>query len=699
MRRVQKHLIKKNLALLIAAATASTANVSKADESLSFTLEEIVVTAEKREGTVQDTPIAMTAVGGDDLLRQSKLDVDEILQTMPSVEMQNTGGGPGVYIRGVGSNDLGFGEPSINFNIDGIYQQDARNVTMGTFDVNRIEVLRGPQGTLYGRNSTAGALNLITNSPDLSDFSGSVKVTAGNYDALRTELVLNAPLTEKVAIRGAFFTNEHDGYIEPTDAYDADQKGGRVKALFEVSDDLRIVLGYSSISIDEVPNPQLGAIYDTGGNLIPIDERDEPWYEINGDYIADRDGDFTTLSAQVDWRIGDIDVTAILANIEADVYTVTDDFDQDELTEQNSLEIRLSSTAVDNLEWVLGATYIDGDYDRTYPLGHGGPGPYGSLVLEQSQPVTSFGIFGQTNYAFTDTVRGVLGLRYSEDEKSQSNIYYDGATEIVSPDPVSSWDSLDYKIGVEVDVLEASLFYASVASGYKAGGFQTIAAAGEVSDSFDPEELLAFEMGLKSRLMDGRLIVNAAFYMYDYENYQVKFPEFSNPVAFAVRTENAGQADIKGIEIETSYALSESSRIDAFYTYTDGKFTDFSYTSVTPGGATLVDFSGATIPNAARNKFRLAYEYSWPINDNELSLRLETSLSSGFWTTHERTTDAYQESYHRSDVSFIYSNEAVWSARIYAKNIEDEAVRGGGGSQGVYLQQPRTYGVGIAYNF
>ena len=254
---VQHRLLRKMLTgstalaclAIASSAVAQTAAPAPADAAL----EEVVVTAQRREENVQRTAIAITAISGQDIVKRGDTSLDAVLAATPSVQIQGNSSGAQVYVRGIGSNnDPVYGNPAVNLNIDGVYQQQPAAVTGGMYDIARVEVLRGPQGTLYGRNATGGSINVITNDPS-DGFAGSGSIQLGNYSQKRVEGMVNAPVTDTLAVRVAFTSERRDGYLSNGDS-DADSIAARLKILYKPSDDLRLLVGASYI--DEKGSPQ-----------------------------------------------------------------------------------------------------------------------------------------------------------------------------------------------------------------------------------------------------------------------------------------------------------------------------------------------------------------------------------------------------------------------------------------------------------
>lgn len=673
-------------------------------------IETIMVTAEHRIKTIQKTAIAITAQSGADLEAREKTSLDEVILSMPNVNIQETSGGAGVFIRGIGSNDTGFGDPSINFNVDGVYQSDPGIITIGMFDIARVEVLRGPQGTLYGRNATAGSLNLLTNDPDLGYTFGSLKLNIGNYGAKRFDAMLNVPF-ENAAVRFAGFTNKHDGYAEPTGQNDADQFGGRIKVLFEPNDDMRLIVKAEHLA-ENGHGSATYALPDVGTDR---DDLNDPWTDptlIDGSI----DHKFTNINAQLDWSVADTVITVIPSYLNTKRDDDTNDVHQIEETTQKALEARIASDNDTSVSWLIGAVYLDNEYTRVSPDGIGGTGYWD----DQRQPLTSIGLFGQTTWSVSDDMRLTGGLRYSSDKKSKEDVWTslsDPSDIQPSPSTSRTFESLDYKLGMEMDLSSTSLLYATVSTGYKSGGYQTYGNVGGPSATFEPEDLNAYEIGSKNRFWDNNVQANLSAFYYDYSNYQVKYPVIEDNL-FSVQTVNAGKARIYGLELESIFQPTDNDRFDGYMTFTESEFSSFSYTAVYPYGERSFDYSGKSLPNAPKFTARVAYEHVFEVGGSSLlTARIESSYSSSYYITHEQLAavspaqladypsgfkpiGTYQFNYHRSDFSVRYEQTDMdLMITAYIKNIENVAVASGGGTSGVMLQAPRIFGVSVSKQF
>lgn len=683
---------------VFAVSTAMGQEGLRIDDDESLILEEVVVTAEKRESTVQRTPIAIAAVKGADLVSKANFSLDQVIINTPAVEIQRGASGSGVYIRGVGTNDQAFGDPAINLNIDGVYQQDAGPVTGGLYDIDRVEVLRGPQGTLYGRNATAGSINIVTNDP-VEKFEGNAGLTMGDYDLIRTEGMLNVPVADGIAMRGAFYTNRHDGYIQPSGYNDADQVGSRFKLLVDTMDYVRLLLSVNYLTEN---GEGIGAVF---GEL---DERSDAWETDNlPGYI---NHEFLNVSARLDWDFGPATLTVIPAYVNAHRFDdIAIQEDRPVLTndrmKQTTLEARIASNDSDSLTWVGGIYYLDGEFTRDDggPYRLADPADYRSYVTYQEQPIESYAAFGQATFSLLDNFRLTGGLRYTNDSKEQHNTYVvvDTGVISVSPSVSNDSDSTDYKAGAELDLTKDSMLYATVSTAYKAGGFSTKQPIGNSPTYYDSEEIMAYELGVKNRFMAGSLQVNLGGYYYDYDNFQFKYPilDFSDgpPPKVTVVTENAETAEIYGGELESIYLFSPTDRLDVSLTYSHARFGTFEF--VGPSGA--VDLSDTMMPNAPEWTGIIGYQHTFEFSDmSSLTARVESKLSAEYTTTWEDVPDNQQDDYHKTNASLTYlSADEKWQLSGYVKNIEDEPVNGGGGQGFLYIQDPRTYGITVSANF
>ncbi|MDK2770010.1 MAG: TonB-dependent receptor [Sphingomonas sp.] len=632
----------------------------------------MIVTAQRRTENVQKTPIALTVVTGEDIEKRAQVNLADVLSTTPAVQVSGNAGGGQVYIRGVGSNnDVVYGNPAVNLNIDGIYQQQTSTVLSAMYDIERVEVLRGPQGTLYGRNATGGSINVITKDPSTDRFEAGASVLLGNYEHIRVQGMFNAPLSDSWAIRGAISFNDRDGYSNA--GSDARYVSMRLKSLFEVSPDVRIMLAARYLDEWGAPAASVEA---------PLSARDDPWQSnyLLGVHRADALG----FDATADFTTGIGVLTAQYGHVESSRWDNrqlaggTTSFAYDE--NQDSLELRFASKAESPVSWVLGAFYLQSEQNRFTRENRIGGTTVGAAPVNAL--VETGAVFGQVTVPITDAFRVTGGARYTKETKKQR---YSANPQYTYEDDAVTW-----KAGVEFDLAPRSMLYGGISSGYKAGGFGEDPA----SLPYSAEHVTAYNIGIKNRFFDNKLQLNAEAFYYDYKDYQASYPLLIGGV-FYFLTRNAGEATVKGFEIEADAALSGNDTLRVSVSHLDARFGDFRYTDLTGPR----DFSNLRMPNTPLWSGDISYEHRFDLaNGGNVTAGLSSHLSLSYWTTGERTLDSEQPSYTRTDLNLAYNApDGRWSIAGYVRNLENEAVRVFGlanpTQRRLLLAAPRTFGM------
>jgi iron complex outermembrane receptor protein len=683
--------------LLLAGAAVYVAPVARAQDAAPQTesaetagLGDIVVTAQRRSESVQKAAVAITAITGDDLLNQAKNSIAAAISTVPSVQVQGNANGAQIYIRGVGSNaDSQLGDPAVNLNVDGVYQQQTEVPTSLMFDVNRVEVLRGPQGTLYGRNATAGAVNILTNDPVLGRFEGYAMLQGGNYDAVHAEAAVNAPIGDDTALRAAVATDDHDGYLSNGNS-DAKMFAGRLKLLSQPTDSLRLLVAADYLH---------SGGHDIGSVSAPLSS-DDPWDSDKPQGYLNIDS--WNVRAQADYTTGFATFMLLASH---------NDFDKDEANvilsptavsvhregRQNSVELRASSLDSSPIKWVGGLFYYH-DVEVRQVV----PSPIDAVAAEASDPelrdatAESFAAFANVTVPLTDSLRLTGGLRYTHDSKDARFLYSDdsAAADVTAS---RSWNSLTYKAAIEADIAPDSLAYAQVSSGFKAGGFaQQFPAA-----SYDPEKITAFEIGSKNRFFSNRLQLDLSAFYYDYSNYQAQYPDLVDG-AFALVTTNAATARIYGAEAEARLQLSADDTLSVNATYLHTRFGAFTYTSLLAGS---VDHTGEKLPNSPSAAFDVSYDHDFHLGGGGvITAHVNSHISGGYWTTVERSTDSRQGAFTRTDAFVRFAPaRGSWDLRLFVRNLENKAVRTLGAANPIdsvlLIAPPRTYGAAATIRF
>ncbi|MGE4432178.1 MAG: TonB-dependent receptor [Sphingobium sp.] len=678
-------------------------------------VQEIVVTAERRANTAQRTALAITALAGDQLQKQSITAVNDALRSTMGTVVQSTANGGGVYIRGIGSaQDPNIGGPSVNLNVDGIYQQQPDAPLGAIYDVQRIEVLRGPQGTLYGRNANAGSVNIISNDPNFDGPSGRVRLSYGNYDAVQAEAAVNVPLGEALAVRVSAYSNLRDGYLHPSGYNDANEKAIRGKLLFSPNDDVRILMGLEYVDIDR-----------NGDSAVQPSEalaRNDDYYAAQATGMfrvkqkrAYLQGDFTvgpgvlTVIPAVQRYTKYDDRIVIAANPVASVNLVNET--------QISLETRYASLPSAPVKWVVGAFYLNADTDNPLVLTSftGRPVAFGSVA---GSGVETLAGFGQVTIPLFDRFRVTLGGRYTHDRKSLTSR---PAPYGIGIEDKASFDSFTYKAGFEYDVTPRSLFYGNVTTGFKAGGLD------ERFDAYKPEKIRSLALGLKNRFFNNRLQVNIEGFDYHYTDYQATYSArcqnaaaCSPILSFANAISNAGRANVYGFEGEVVTRPWYGATLSAGVGYTHSKLSALTVNEGTAqdltGTATqgcsitltcpvlgITTLTDRSLANAPKWTVQLAAEQSVEIGSlGTLTLAADTKYSSSYITSYSYPLISAQSAFWRSNARIDFSpagSDITISGFI--KNIENNAILTGVVSRAGarMLMPPRTYGVQVSASF
>lgn len=678
-------------------------------------LDEIFVTAEKREGTEQTTPISMTVLTPELLERNGVGNLESLTAIAPSVNFARNNTSSIITIRGVSSRDTTeVGDPAISVNIDGLYLQRSIGLNESVFDLERVEVLRGPQGTLYGRNSTGGTINFITAKPQ-EEFQASAAVGFGTYDLLTTEGMLNVPLSDTVQLRAAFQTRDHAGYRSnglPLDGDDADSQAARISLAFQPTDKLTGLISAELVTLGGVGPAVYGTPFiledaDDDGDVDDV-VHEKPALPADGDAwpLSNTSGYLDVTSTMLRWNLdyalGFADVIYLGGYRKLDYHGLIDldgtesqqfYFQQNEKPETWNHELRLASTGDGPLEWQVGLYYFKEQNDLlTFFQTYDDPVPPVDLFTF-TYPVlktTSKAVFAQGSWAVLDNLKLTLGARYSEDDKTRVGSL-DFGTGILQQNASSSDSQPTYTAGVDWQVTDDSLLYAKFSTGYKAGGFTDAA-------PYDPETIDAFEIGSKNRFMEDRLQLNAAAFYYDYTDQQV-----SQFIGTQTLIRNAGKSEIYGVELEGRALVTDADRIDFYLGYLQAEYKDF---DTAPEDPDTGDLSGNTPPQSPDWSANFGYEHEFPVGDGALTARIQAHYEGDSNFSFFNTNSTKQDSFTRSDIILSYTPSAGnWMVDAYVRNLEDEAILTQAEEQSLYgnyiyqFADPRTAGVRFKVNW
>lgn len=700
-------------------------------------LEEIVVTAQKRAESVQDVPISIVAVTGDELARTGQADFLNFSGRMPTLQYSQAGGEAQIYIRGIGSNLLAVGsDPSVAIHLDGVYL-GRPNMGLNQFlDVDRVEVLRGPQGTLYGRNATGGSINIISKQPT-NDFEGYIGAGTGSFNRMELNGAVGGPISDQWGFRIAGRYVKDDGYVKDLDPAgtnkldDQDLKAARGILSFQPTQGFTASLSYDYSDFNNGntavrPNDSLGTAQVFGA--IPT----ASILEERNDFDTFMDWQTGGPTLNMTWDITDrIQLTSITARktFDMDFFFNTDGTELNVTrtseifsTRQLSQELRLASTGDSRLQWIAGGYYLDEDKDGALGLVRQlGVPSLRSFNIFATNKTKAYAIFGELYYNLTDRVKLTAGVRYSNEKKDDynelnfvlanaanpasevnlglfGNINYAACGPMLCPNQSRtdsrSWSDTTPKLGIDFKLQDDVLLYASYTEGFKSGGYNDYQPNNPV---FDPETIKSYEIGAKTDWMDGRLRLNAAAFWYDYSDLQVT--TFFQSLTLV---SNAATAKVKGIDFELlaqpaerfNFGLSMS-YLDATYDKFDVPYgvcsaavlplndpgcADVSAVTPTPAGSRplgsprVVDARGNTLNNAPQFKGNLFGEYTVPVgNAGTFTFFGQVSHTSDIYFNAANSPAAKQAAITLLDARVGWTDARdQLEVSLYGKNLSDE---------------------------
>ena len=713
--------------------------------SFSAVLEEVMVTAQKREESMQDVGVSVTAFSGEQMKALGFTNTVDLVAHTPglnAVSPFGSGNNVAFTLRGVGLNDFSeSNEAPVAVYLDGVYNATLAGIGFQLFDIERVEVLRGPQGTLYGRNSTGGLVHFITKKPTREN-EASVELTLSEYDQVRFEGSASGGLTDRLLARGSILYNKHDGYIENTnpgvaDAGETDNISGRLQLLYQQSDDLEFLFNVHAGESDQVgsaykhtasvfgddgfdsvevpadvdiygtcPGCDLTGYRDTTGDFYKTENDREPFVKL----------DTFGLSLTVDWAVGDYSISSITAYEE-----VEKDFGEDtdvgpspfiEVTnpvdsEQWSQELQLSKSA-ERSRWTAGLYYYTRDIDsgtRTDLSQETFIGfPINNNTVTQDE-TDSWSVYGQYEYDISDKTTLIGGLRFTAEEREFDMVVTDESG--ILPDPAFAFtketagdltkhdkDYVSYRLEINHHLNDDLLLFASASKGVKGAGFNIDLGIDPrtVEDiPFDEEELFSYEVGFKWTLLDGAVRFNSSVFYYDYKDYQAfSFEGLSNVVSNK-------DATIYGLDAELVASPWEGWDFNFGLSLLDTEVEDINT------GVSIIDRELALAPEAT---FNALARYEWEAMSGVMSVQGDMQYVAEQFYDITNTTLGTEDSYTVGNLRASYltaSGRTRFS--VWVKNVTDEEYRiyaiqvpGLGFSQSM-VGQPRWAGVTVSHNW
>ncbi len=700
---------------VLGGSTAMAIDVA-APGAASAELGEIIVTAEKRETDLQHTSISVGVVSGAEIESQGITQLDDALKNIVGVVITRTGLSAAPTIRGVGPTieTTTGGSAGVSSLLDGVYTQNNYSSRLGYYDLARVEVLRGPQGTLYGRNSEGGVVGLISNDPT-HKFEGSASADIGNYSLVNVTGMLNIPLSDTLALRVASSSVDRRGYLS-NGQDDNRAQGARAKLLYQPSADFSLLVGAETTHLrGEGPGtvaaftnaPSASAAFTSTNPTGQFDEDDT--YKLWAKMVADVGIGQLTLLPSYQYQS---EPKQLLNN--GQVTLLSTDLGS---TIERSVELRLTSEPGAKLSWAAG-------YYR-YHYHQFSPGQYATMVdatgnvVINPNPGTaadafgfddSTGIYGQAMLPLSSQWRLIGGLRHSNDKKT-SLLESPGEAPATLAEEVpksARWSKTDWKAGTEFDVTSKSMLYATVATGYRAGGFTP----NYPHPAYAPENLRSYELGSKNQFLDNTLRVNAAVYDYNYQDYQQLTFQLCGPVppcgagavyivpnliGFTSVVVNLPKVSVRGLELETMYLPAPDDRLTANLALQRSRID--SPVQFAPG----TQLQGYSLPNSPKVTFNASYRHSFHVGNGTISPQIGPRYASSSYVAVPQSAVDTQKAWWQWDASLQFAPDmAAWSVNAYVRNATDTVVKTNyiaAGAGVMTLQPPRTYGISVSARF
>jgi iron complex outermembrane receptor protein len=723
------------------AQSATPATPSTADAKDSSVLGEIIVTAQKRSENVQRVPIAVTAISGDVLAARGIQDAQSFARLVPNMAFSNNYGQVRITLRGLSFQDLATqgGEPRVAYHVDGAFMAQSGDIGGTFYDIERVEVNRGPQGTLFGRNAIAGTVNVITRNPTNS-LSGYLNGEVGNYSTHNLDGAISGPLADGLSARLAFQTRNHSGYEynvpNKVDVNNQNTQAFRAKLKFDKLANFTAILsadyfrekdrdGPLFVGVDVAGATPLGVIL--GGQVADSNPRHNfsgqlPFtgkksYGLNLDMNLDLGNGYSLASltsyrhSNFEYRYDDTSSIPLIPSTGR------------EFARQFSEELRLQKD-FDRGNVVLGAYLYGQNYRMAsinpfygpaagvlgFPPGTFLPSGYAQgFTLGGNVNTRSVAGFGQATYNITDTTTLIAGARYSRETKRKFNEFFD--FDVATPfnpnfkhvGPTVS-DSVTYtnfspRVTLEQKIGPNQLIYVTFAKGFKAGGYNV----GGLAPAYLPETLTDYEAGFKFDLFDRKVRINGAGFYYDYKDIQVVVAEITSN-----KNVNAASSKVYGAEVELNIVPVHGLQLDASAAILHSEFKSFDTFDPTNPSRGVISLAGNRLPFAPKYTLSYGAQYTFDTNIGPITVRGDGQSKSQVYF------DQFNTAINSERASTILNASLGWkdvhdrlSATVFVKNITDGLYKNGtfvgGGAVGFPINgrydPPRTYGVRFGVNF
>jgi iron complex outermembrane receptor protein len=803
----QKTSFQKSAITLLVATTLFGTETALAQQGESgFAMEEIVVTARKREENLQNTPLSISAFTANELAQRQIRSTDQLADVTPNLTFDAYAPSSGqnassqIYIRGIGQSDFtAVTDPGVGLYVDSVYYARSFGGTLDFLDLERIEVLRGPQGTLFGRNTIGGAIALHTVRPD-SELGGSVEVEVGSDEKFYVTGDINVPITDGFYSKFSVTSRQRDGYVDRVqlaerqqsgvaaetdgvDLGDDDSTSARASFVWEASDTVNFFLAadYTDESENGSPATSLGLNEQQtfpyhantfengpafGGNCpyffppptLPEGERgtdnnfmclNDTWrreeYENEGTGEVSSELEMWGVSLEADWEVTDwMSIKSITAYRDIDAYSGRDAdgtpyrvfHTQDPFTQdQFSQELQFSGTT-ERMKWLVGLYYFEEEADNPNPVQFPEP-TIGAIVSGGATDNDNYAVFGQFTYDITEQWALTAGARYTDETKRfepyswadgaytqggpgspfvryhdcptgqepgcdgvPGRLFTDGDRLIPEGEYKREFDDVTPMANLSYQANEDLMLYASYSEGFKSGGFDQRfnVAFPQGPTSFDPETAKTYEAGMKSSWLDNTLRLNVAAFFTDYEDIQIIVRQGFAPITF-----NAGEAEIQGFEIESTWIPASAWLVQLGVGYTDAEYTNLDE-SVQTVGIT----EDHALPQTPEWSGNLGVAYTAQLGEWSVTPRVDWSYTDDVYNNAVNTPQLLQESYDMVNAAItVESDDGNWQFMLAGRNLTDEVIlvsgssgyaTGSGYTTGTYARE-REWSLSAKYSF
>lgn len=699
-------------------------SIAQATETPAARTDDIIVTAQRRSENIQDVPIAISAFSAQDIATRGIDSLEKVAAQVPGLNFGEASGLALISIRGAGFSVItGAGDNAVAIHRDGIYIASTRAAAMFQDDLERVEVLKGPQGTLYGRNATAGVINLISRSAP-TELSGEVKAGYGNYDAKSASATVGGPITDALRVRVSGSYVNRDGYIDNLTT--GSKLGGieRYSVSAAIDGEIGEVFSYE-IRGYQVREEFHGPVYDPidyRSAVLPAGSFDLAPYKVRMNNDANAVRRLRGGSVALTWDLAkDVSLKSLTgyshfqynATYDADGtavngFMVAPVHDEDKSLSQ---EFNLIGT-MDRTKFVVGAYYSDlkrTPYVHTDAPGFAGVG-IATIDNVSRQNIKNYAGFFDVTYSVTDTVRLYGGLRYLAERarvfQNQTRTLTNGTVTTGCAQTLfrDKDNNLSGRGGVQFDASGDVMIYGQYATGYKSGGRSPTSC----QNYYKPETLKSWEAGVKSRLFDGALTLNGAAYYYDYKNNQIE--QVSGVATYIIQN---ADARLYGVEADAHLKLTSNFSVDAGMNLVHSEYKNFFNADRLNAAAGLQNLDGRQMIRAPKWKINVGAEFDQPLADGaRITMRGDLNATAKYQLREFDPVYDAQESYVTGDASITYRFPSeTFYVRGWVKNITNEAVLGGviangqipGATTGPWrsgaYQMPRTYGVEVGARF